>query len=529
MISLYMVLSHFPCTLYLCITTKVCSLLCVYNRLFNFPTEKSRPEARKRWITAINRADPKKPYAHLQPGTQSRVCSEHFVDGRPTADHPDPQLLLGKGNEPKQPKRRAGHIIRASCSSDVGSASCRPTAEPTESTAAVSELVSQKSVDASVDMLPFIALAITVLTLFSYACSMWNKYSKLVRENGKIKFKLDKLMREHSQLRSELRHAQAKLAKLNKNADPSVLLKNDSDTAFYTGIERKNIFDKLHDFAARFIRRRWRGFGYSCSMQRRKLHASPNRFGPKPKLNSKQEFLLTLMKLRLGLLNRDLSDRFGISLSLCSKTINTWVMALRKSIGHLVFWPSKEQVVATKPARFRNLPEIRAIIDCTELFIETPKDPALQLATWSEYKHHNTLKFLIAVAPNSAITFLSKCYCGRASDKAVTLHSKFLDKLDKYDMLQADKGFNIASDCEARLISLDKPPGKRGAPQLSIASCRKTKRIANQRILVEQIIRRLKTFRILQTEMPISLVPLADDIVAVCAALSNLKKPIYCD
>ena len=96
-------------------------------------------------------------------------------------------------------------------------------------------------------------------------------------------------------------------------------------------------------------------------------------------------------------------------------------------------------------------------------------------------------------------------------------------------MLQADKGFNIASDCEARLISLDIPPGKRGALQLTAAACQKTKRIANQRILVEQVIRRLKTFRILQTELPITLVPLADDIVAVCAALSNLKKPIYSD
>jgi hypothetical protein len=98
-----------------------------------------------------------------------------------------------------------------------------------------------------------------------------------------------------------------------------------------------------------------------------------------------------------------------------------------------------------------------------------------------------------------------------------------------YDMLQADKGFNIAPDCEARLVSLDVPPGKRGAPQLSSAACRKTKRIANQKIIVEQVIRQIKTFRILQTELPITLVPCVDDIVTVCAALSNLRKPIYCN
>ena len=42
------------------------------------------------------------------------------------------------------------------------------------------------------------------------------------------------------------------------------------------------------------------------------------------------------------------------------------------------------------------------IIDCSEIFIETPKNLELQSATWSDYKHHNTLKFLVCVAPNSA-------------------------------------------------------------------------------------------------------------------------------
>jgi hypothetical protein len=420
--------------------------------------------------------------------------------------------MLGARNVPKQHKIRAGHIIRASASSHTGSSS--RTVELAESSATASE-VNVHSADTSVDILSFAALAVIVLMLFIYAHSLWNRCNKLVRENCRLKV--------------QLLNAEARLAKLSQKSSPTDLLKTDSDTVFYTGIERKDIFEKLHGFAAKFVRRRWRGFAYSYSMRGRRLLRSPKRFGPKPKLTSKEEFLLTLMKLRLGLLNRDLAHRFNISLSLCSKTITTWLAAMRKSLGNLVFWPSKEQVTATKPARFRNLPDIRAIIDCTELFIETPKDPALQCATWSEYKHHNTLKLLIAVAPNSAITFLSKCYCGRASDKAITLHSKFLDKLDMYDMLQADKGFNIAPDCEARLVSLDVPPGKRGAPQLSSAACRKTKRIANQRIIVEQVIRRLKTFRILQTELPITLVPCVDDIVTVCAALSNLRKPIYCN
>lgn len=415
---------------------------------------------------------------------------------------------MGPGNVAKQRKIRAGHVIRAVATTST---------EQSASEITTSEIAQIDYTDISTStIVSLAAVALTILGLFYYARSLLNECNRMIGENYR--------------LRLQIRQLHGKLAKMCKRSvQPDELLKTDGDTAFYTGIEQRGTFEKLHDFVARFVRRRWRGFQYSCSIRRpaRRSFRSPMKFGPQPKLTTKEEFMLTLMKLRLGLLNRDLAGRFNISTALCSKIVKTWLTAMRKTLGNLVFWPNKEQIIATKPARFSNLPDLRAIIDCSEIFIETPKDPVLQCATWSEYKHHNTIKFLIAVAPNSAITFLSKCYCGRASDRAVTLDCKFLDKLDMYDMIQADKGFNIGSDCETRLLSLDVPPGKRGAAQMSAAAVNKTKRIANLRILVEQVIRRLKTFRILQTELPISLLPCADDIVIVCAALCNLKKPIY--
>ena len=30
---------------------------------------------------------------------------------------------------------------------------------------------------------------------------------------------------------------------------------------------------------------------------------------------------------------------------------------------------------------------VHHIIDCTEVFIETPSDPSLKASTWSDYKH----------------------------------------------------------------------------------------------------------------------------------------------
>ena len=46
------------------------------------------------------------------------------------------------------------------------------------------------------------------------------------------------------------------------------------------------------------------------------------------------------------------------------------------------------------------------------------------------------------------------------------------------------------------------------------------------RILVEQVIRQLKIFKILENE--VQMISQLDDIVIVCSTLTNLRKPIYC-
>ena len=70
------------------------------------------------------------------------------------------------------------------------------------------------------------------------------------------------------------------------------------------------------------------------------------------------------------------------------------------------------------------------------------------------------------------------------------------------------------------------PPGKHGQEQFTKADVRKTNTIANLRIFVEQAIRRLKTFRTIKNELPISLIGNLDSIVIVCATLRNLYKPL---
>ena len=81
---------------------------------------------------------------------------------------------------------------------------------------------------------------------------------------------------------------------------------------------------------------------------------------------------------------------------------------------------------------------LRRIIDCAKVFVERPKSLLIQAQTWSDYKHHNTFKFLIGISPTGFITFISSCYGGRTTDKFICSDSGFYDLLDRGDEIMAD-------------------------------------------------------------------------------------------
>ena len=118
-----------------------------------------------------------------------------------------------------------------------------------------------------------------------------------------------------------------------------------------------------------------------------------------------------MMRFRLGLLTEDLAFRFQISTGKVSQILISWIKLLGKELSCLIVWPSKSRVRATLPQCFNKLyPKTRTIIDCTEIFMDTPSSLEVQALLWSDYKSHCTVKFLIAVSPNGATTWLSPLY-----------------------------------------------------------------------------------------------------------------------
>ena len=101
---------------------------------------------------------------------------------------------------------------------------------------------------------------------------------------------------------------------------------------------------------------------------------SPKKFGPKRKLESKDEFLLTVMKLRLGLLVKDLASRFKICAALTSQIFHAWIRAMGEGLRHYVYVLHSDVIRQTAPSRFKHLRSTHSIIDCSEILIETQSD-----------------------------------------------------------------------------------------------------------------------------------------------------------
>lgn len=72
----------------------------------------------------------------------------------------------------------------------------------------------------------------------------------------------------------------------------------------------------------------------------------------------------------------------------------------------------------------------------------------------------------------------------------MTKLSSFLDTLEPHDQVMAEKGFLIYEQLATRRCSLAIPPGERGSAQMTPAMVEKNKKIANTRIIVEQVIRK---------------------------------------
>ena len=437
-------------------------------RLFTFPP---KDDDRKKWIKAVNRKDTNNPNKIWTPNTDSRVCSVHFVDGYPSTDNPHPTLSLGYETRmlttPRKPPKNRYVPMNASEAPTEKKAKREVSFQHDVTTDldSTSDLDSATDLDSTTE--PDLATAKSSLpsdSVCHHSVSLDHAYGDIFQSCDSCTSKdaqIRNLKLQIQKITEELNHVKGLYQRKVKKPFGVENIVSDGKMKFYTGIPSKAAFFAIFDSIKSSLPKvkYWRGCRTLCNPLRYKVVKKP---GPERQLSHKDEFLMTCMKIRLGLLNEDLADRFGISKQSVSNIFTTWIKLLDKFIGSLVFNPPKEVLRENLPPSFQNptYSSVRHIIDCTEVFLETPHNLSVRANTWSDYKHHNTAKYLVSITPSGMINFVSKGWGGRTSDKHITTHSGFLDLIEPYDKVLADRGFTITEDLILLQAELLIPPGR---------------------------------------------------------------------
>lgn len=256
-------------------------------------------------------------------------------------------------------------------------------------------------------------------------------------------------------------------------------------------------------------------------------------------LSVEDEFLLVMMKLRLGLTNLDLAMRFNVAEATISNTFITWLNLLFIQLGTLKIWPHRNVILENMPKKFKeDYPNNIIIIDCTELKIQCPSSLVIQSQSYSNYKSTNTLKSLVGVDSMGGFMFVSQLYTGSISDKQIVFRSGFLDLLSRKkevseilegDSIMADKGFDIGGDLQKIGLQLNIPPFLKEKPQFNENEVIRTQTIAKHRIHVERAIGKVRRFLIFNSRLPISSLGTINQLWTVCCLLSNFMDPILAE
>lgn len=296
----------------------------------------------------------------------------------------------------------------------------------------------------------------------------------LLFEKERLMWETQKLLKMNEDLTAKVVHLNEQLHELKQTKKSQLLsdiAKDDKLCLFYTGLNNFKLFQGIYQ-----------------SLK------SSFREDPRFTVSLEEQFLITLIKLRLNLSRTDLAYRFNITPPTVTTYIEKFINAMFIRLPDVLLrWPDKEAVMKTMPLSFRKeYPNVRGILDGTELKSETPTNNIDAVSCYSTYKSHHTTKFLICCTPQGSVSFLSKAFTGRATDVFTVRESGFLELVEKGDEYLADRGYLNEEDFTELGAKLHRPAFKDGRDQLSGAETERSRIIANERIHIERVIGNLK-------------------------------------
>ena len=369
---------------------------------------------REEWLARIKREDIKKDqFGNI------RVCSDHFISGAPAklydVNNPDwaPSLKLGYKSSQStsgDSTQRYTRIVQRNSRKrareednkegekrdDVEQRDERDDAEQRDDVEQSIEDAGNKDVEGG----KAVQTDMTSQDIMKLECeSQYTEqvHKEMENEIGRLKKEVDELVFKEEAFRN-----------------------NNDKVLFYTGVTSWELFDVLFQYVKPQLKK------YSA-------------------LSPFQQLISTLMRLRLGLSGQDLAYRFRVHTATISRTFMHVLDVLYWTLKPVIIWPDRDALKKTMPMDFRkHFPNCVVIIDCFEIFLDRPTNLLARAQTFSSYKHHNTVKYLIGITPQGTVSFISEGWGGRTSNKYLTEHCSLLNHLVPGDMILADRGFDIS-------------------------------------------------------------------------------------
>ncbi|XP_055907160.1 uncharacterized protein LOC129942314 [Eupeodes corollae] len=462
------------------------------------PTEIEISKARRTaWLNAIKRKDLKESSLKY-----TRICSQHFITSRPAKLkdklHPDwiPSLNMGYPQFSKPGVGRYQRLKNRTKLKDDVIPEVDPVVTPTVAV----------EVEVELSELEQLKLELKAKDETIKACE--DKAKKLADQLKES----TEMYEQKLQQNEKGMKAMAGQLKV-RNMSITDFENNDSKVLYFTGIPNFTTLSHLFDFLKDYI---------SSS--------------PMKQINVFDAFMITLMKLRLDLPFTYLSFKYGVTIKTLSRIFHENVIVFQAKLSAFVHWPEKNALKRNTPPYFKKAlgNNFTAIIDCFEVFTETPGDSLAKSEVFSSYKHHSTLKYLIAISPAGAIIFVSKGYGGRCSDKTVVESCGFTSNIEEGDIILSDRGMLVNRVIVEKGAKLLMPAFRNGRDQMDADDLERTRNLAKIRVHVERVIGLLRQkYLILTNRQPITATSKIngdemyfDYIVKICCALTNLSPSI---
>jgi len=214
--------------------------------------------------------------------------------------------------------------------------------------------------------------------------------------------------------------------------------------------------------------------------------------GASHSLDGRNRLLMALIWLRVYPVYEVLGFIFDLHKSNVCRNLKPILEVLSKHLE--IEWPDKAERAKKKMNEFmQEFPEVAMIVDATEQPTYRPQDQDEQKRYYSGKKKRHTLKTQIVVLPDGTIADFSDTVKGSQHDKSLYDASGIGDRLDEDEAMMGDSGYQGIQHQHQAVLPDKKPKGGELTDDQKI----RNHQISQARIVVENTIAQLKSFRVL--------------------------------